>query len=174
MRLAVENERLQAEVESQLAEVRASRARIVAAGDAERQRVERDLHDGAQQRLVVADPRAPARPDARSATTPDPAVARSLEQASEEARAALAELRELARGIHPADPHRGGPRRRGASRSPTRSPATVAVDVGPDAGFAPAVEATAYFVVSEALANVAKYAEAGAVHGAAPAGRTTS
>ena len=53
MRLAVENDRLTAEVEAQLTEVRASRARIVAAGDAERQRVERDLHDGAQQRLVA-------------------------------------------------------------------------------------------------------------------------
>ena len=100
MRLAVENDRLTAEVEAQLTEVRASRARIVEAGDAERRRVERDLHDGAQQRLVSLSL------ELRLARTRlgddgDPAVRRSLEQAADEARAALAELRELARGIHP-------------------------------------------------------------------------
>ena len=100
MRLAVENERLAAEVEAQLGEVRASRARIVAAGDAERKRVERDLHDGAQQRLVSLT-LALRLARLKLGDDADPAVRESLEQASEEARAALSELRELARGIHP-------------------------------------------------------------------------
>jgi signal transduction histidine kinase len=100
MRLAVENDRLTAEVGAQLQEVRASRARIVEAGDVERRRVERDLHDGAQQRLISL------RLELRVARNAlgdggDPAVRRSLERAAEEALAALADLRELALGIHP-------------------------------------------------------------------------
>ena len=162
MRLAVENDRLTAEVEAQLTEVRASRARIVAAGDAERRRVERDLHDGAQQRLVALT-LALRLARTRLGDDADPAVKRSLEQASDEARAALAELRELARGIHPQILTEAGlhaadriPRRPDPGR-PCRSTSD------PDARFAPAVEAIAYFVVSESLANVTKYAEAGAV-----------
>ena len=100
MRLAVENDRLTAEVEAQLQEVRASRARIVEAGDVERRRVERDLHDGAQQRLVSLSLELQV---ARRALGDggDPAVRRSLDRAADEALAALAELRDLALGIHP-------------------------------------------------------------------------
>ena len=98
VRLAVENERLTAEVESQLEEVRASRRRIVDAGDAERKRVERDLHDGAQQRLVSVS-LALTLAKLRLGEHADPAVQEAIEQASEEAKAALLELRELARGI---------------------------------------------------------------------------
>ncbi len=163
MRLAVENDRLTAAVEAQLAEVRASRARIVAAGDAERQRVERDLHDGAQQRLVALT-LALRLARTRLGDDADPAVRRSLEQASDEAKAALAELRELARGIHPQILTEAGLHAAIESLA-ARTPATVSVDIDPDARFAPAVEAIAYFVVSESLANVAKYAEAGAVAG---------
>ena len=161
MRLAVENDRLTAEVESQLTEVRASRARIVAAGDAERQRIERDLHDGAQQRLVALT-LAIRLARTRLGDDADPEVRRSLEQASDEAKAALSELRELARGIHPQVLTEAGLHAAVESLA-ARSPATVTVDIDPDARFAPAVEAIAYFVVSESLANVAKYAEAGAV-----------
>ena len=161
MWLAIENARLAAEVEAQLTEVRASRARIVAAGDAERQRVERDLHDGAQQRLVALT-LALRLARTRLGDDADPAVKLSLEQASEEAKAALAELRELARGIHPQILTEAGLHAAIESIA-TRTPATLSVDIDPTARFAPGVEAVAYFVVSESLANVAKYAEACAV-----------
>ena len=161
MRLAVENDRLTAAVEDQLTEVRASRARIVAAGDAERQRLERDLHDGAQQRLVALT-LALRLARTRLGDDADPAVTRSLEQASEEAKAALSELRELARGIHPQILTSAGLHAAVESLA-ARSPASVSVDIDPDARFEPAVEAIAYFVVSESLANIAKHAEAGAV-----------
>jgi signal transduction histidine kinase len=98
--MALEHTRLQAEVQAQLEQVRASRERIVEAGDAERRRLERDLHDGAQQRLVTLSlALAMARDQAASA---DPALGSLIESASKEAREALTELRELARGIHPA------------------------------------------------------------------------
>jgi signal transduction histidine kinase len=161
MRLAVENERLTAAVEDQLAEVRASRARIVAAGDAERQRVERDLHDGAQQRIVALT-LALRLARTRLGSDADPAVQLSLEQASEEAKAALSELRELARGIHPQILTAAGLYAAVESLA-TRTPTKMSVAIDPDARFVPSVEAVAYFVVSESLANVAKYAEATAV-----------
>ena len=162
MRLAVENDRLTAEVEAQLQEVRASRARIVAAGDTERKRIERDLHDGAQQRLVALT-LALRLARTRLGDDADPSVKLSLEQASDEAKAALAELRELARGIHPQILTEAGLHAAVESLA-VRTPAIVSVEMDPDARFTPAVEATAYFVVSESLANAAKYAEAGAVH----------
>ena len=161
MRLAVENDRLTAAVEAQLAEVRASRARIVAAGDAERRRIERDLHDGAQQRLVALT-LALRLARTRLGDDADAQVRLSLEQASDEAKAALSELRELARGIHPQILTEAGLHAAIESLA-ARSPATVSVDIAPEARFEPAVEAIAYFVVSESLANVAKHARAGAV-----------
>jgi len=161
MRLAVENDRLSAEVQEQFAEVRASRARIVAAGDAERQRVERDLHDGAQQRLVALT-LALRLARTRLGEDADPSVKLSLEQASEEAKAALSELRELARGIHPQILTEAGLHAAIESLA-GRSPATVTVDIDPGARFDPSVEAIAYFVVSESLANIAKHADAGTV-----------
>jgi signal transduction histidine kinase len=157
LRLAVANDRLTAEVKTQLEEVRASRARIVEAGDLERRRVERDLHDGAQQRLISLSLELRV---ARSALgdDADPAVRRSLERASDEATAALAELRDLALGIHPLILTESG---LGAAVESLadRSPVDVAVDIGPER-YPAAVEGAAYFVISEALANVAKYASA--------------
>ena len=98
--LALEHSRLRAEIQAQLEQVRASRARIVEAGDAARRRLERDLHDGAQQRLVTL---SLALGMARSqAAGSHPELESLLESASKEAREALAELRELARGLHPA------------------------------------------------------------------------
>lgn len=157
MRLAVENERLQAEVVAQLDEVRASRTRIVEAGDAERKRVERDLHDGAQQRLVslaLALRLASSKLDGAE----DAGVRLSLGQASDDARAALSELRELARGIHPQILTSAGLAAAVESLA-DHSPIDVSVAVD-GARYPPAVERTAYYVVSEALANVAKYAHA--------------
>ncbi len=163
VRLAVENERLQAEVRSQLEDVRASRARIVEAQDTERRRLERDLHDGAQQRLVSLQLslgllRRQLGPDA------DPATLAELDAASIEAREAVTEIRELARGVHPAvltEAGLGPALRSLAERASIR--VDVRVDDLPDgaARLPPAVEATAYFVVAEALTNTARYAAAG-------------
>ena len=155
--LALEHSRLQAEVEAQLEQVRASRARIVEAGDSERRRLERDLHDGAQQRLVTLNLALGMARD--RAADADPGLQSLIESASKEAREALVELRELARGIHPAvltQAGLAGALEALAERSPI--PAMI-VDV-PRQRFAAAIEATVYFVVSEALANVAKHSMA--------------
>jgi signal transduction histidine kinase len=156
--MALEHARLQAEVQAQLELVRASRARIVAAGDAERRRLERDLHDGAQQRLVTLT-LALGMARGRAAGV-DPELAALIESAGKEAREALTELRELARGIHPAvltETGLAGAIQALVERSPVATTVTVPRD-----RFPPVIEATAYFVVSEALANVAKHAMASA------------
>jgi signal transduction histidine kinase len=157
MRLAVENDRLAGEVEAQLQEVRASRTRIVEAGDRERRRIERDLHDGAQQRLISL------RLELRVARSKlgeagDPEVRRSLDRAADEAQAALVELRDLALGIHPLILTEGGLGEAIESLA-DRTSVDVSVDVGAER-YSTAVEGAAYFVISEALANVTKYAKA--------------
>jgi signal transduction histidine kinase len=152
-RLALENERLAAEVRAQLEEVRASRARIVEAADAERRRVERDLHDGAQQWLVAL----ALRLQVASRTTPDAAAL--LEEATGELQTAIGEVRGLARGVHPTILTEAG-LRAAVDALAERTPVPVAVDI-PERRFDPGVEATAYFVVAEALTNVARYAAAG-------------
>jgi signal transduction histidine kinase len=155
-RLALENQRLQAELRAQLDEVRASRARIVAAGDAERRRLERDLHDGAQQRLLTL---GLALQLARAELPEGTASADELlADAEQELQEALHELRELARGIHPAILTDGGltPALRTLAE---RTPIPVSV-VGPDGRLPPAVETAAYFIVSETLTNVVKHASA--------------
>jgi len=155
--LALEHSRLQAEVQAQLEQVRASRARIVEAGDSERRRLERDLHDGAQQRLVTLSlALAMARDLAAKA---EPGLGALIESASKEAREALTELRELARGIHPAVLTQAG--LAGAIQAlAERSPVPTTIAEVPRQRFPAAIEATAYFVVSEALANVAKHSQA--------------
>jgi signal transduction histidine kinase len=154
--MALEHSRLQAEVQAQLEQVRASRARIVEAGDAERRRLERDLHDGAQQRLVTL---SLALGMARDRAAADPELGSLIESASKEAREALTELRELARGIHPAVLTETG--LAGAIQALVeRSPVATTVTAVPGGRFLAAIEATAYFVVSEALTNVAKHAMA--------------
>jgi PAS domain S-box-containing protein len=135
----------------------ASRARIVEAGDAERRRLERNLHDGAQQRLVTL---AIQLRLIQSAIDRDPAGAhRTLDAASSELREALDELRELARGIHPAVLTE-----RGLEPAVTalagRSPVPVEVVAVPEERLPPAVEAAAYYIIAEAITNVAKYADA--------------
>jgi signal transduction histidine kinase len=157
--LAVDNERLTAEVRAQLAEVRASRARIVATGDEQRRRIERDLHDGAQQRLVTLALRlqmARGLVDER-----EPSLGAALDEASRELELALAELRQLARGLHPSVLSAEG-LRPAFEMLADRSPVAVRV-VAAERRFPAAVEAAAYFVVAEALTNVAKYADATAV-----------
>lgn len=158
VRLTVENERLQAEVEAQLEEVRASRARIVAAGDAERKRLERDLHDGAQQRLVAL-MLALRIAQGSLESGEGPGLRLTLAQASAEAKAALSELRDLAQGIHPQILSEAGLETAVESLA-DRAHVAVTVEIGSNERYVPAVEGAAYFVVAEALTNVAKYAVA--------------
>jgi signal transduction histidine kinase len=139
-------------------ELSASRLRLVEASDAERQRIERNLHDGAQQRLLAL---AVGLRLAQSKLTRDPEQASALlNAASEELNAALAELRELAQGIHPA-----ALTERGLEAAlqvlAARAPLSVALDVQLPARLPEPVEAAAYYVASEALANVVKHARAG-------------
>ncbi len=142
------------------AEVIASRARIVAAADEARRRIERDLHDGAQQRLVTLELQLRG---ARTAVPPQSReLGADLEHIEAGLAAALGELREIARGIHPAILADGGlrPALRALAR---RSPVPVHLTL-PAAGRLPEqVEVSAYYVVAEALTNAAKYARASAV-----------
>jgi signal transduction histidine kinase len=156
-RLADANARLQRQVEAQLEEVRASRARILEAGDRERRRVERDLHDGAQQRLVALSLELRLAQNALGDDA-DPAVRNRLDRAAEEAQAALVDLRDLAVGIHPLILTESG---LGAAVESLadRTPVEVTIDIGPER-YTPNVEGAAYFVIAEALTNVAKYAKA--------------
>jgi PAS domain S-box-containing protein len=145
------------ERERHLREIRASRARLVEAQDAERRRLERNLHDGAQQRLVSL---SLALRLAQAKLAADPEGAGDiLAAAGDELTQALAELRELARGIHPAmltDRGLGA-----AVESLTmRAPLPVEVEAMPEERLPAPVEAAAFYVISEALANIGKYAQA--------------
>jgi signal transduction histidine kinase len=155
-RMALQNERLRAEIRAQLEEVRASRQRIVEAGDAERRRVERNLHDGAQQRLLTLALSLRLLLD-RVGPDADPALRAELDATAAEAARAVEELRELGRGIHPAALTEAGLAAALQSLA-ERSPMAVRVLEAPRERFPSAVEATAYFVVSEALANCQKHA----------------
>jgi signal transduction histidine kinase len=133
-----------------------SRARIVEAADDARRRIERDLHDGAQQRLVGV--LISLRLAARAA---EPATAAALERCIEDQLTALSELRDLARGLHPAVlVERGLPA--ALEMLAARSPVPVVVDAQVDRRLSPAHETALYFVAAEALTNVAKYAHASA------------
>jgi signal transduction histidine kinase len=140
------------------AELRRSRSRIIEAADAERRRLERDLHDGAQQRLVSLSLALRLARSKLGAGDDRPAAA-ALESASAELKTALAELRNLARGIHPVILTEAG---LGPAIDSLAAGAPVPTTVlgHPDRRFSANVEATAYFIVSEALANVAKHASA--------------
>ena len=153
VRLALENERLQAEVLAQLDQLRASRVRIIETGDTERRRLERDLHDGAQQRLLALSydvrlARAHAQADG------DPQTGSLLTQATDQAQAALGELRELAHGIYPAILAEAG---LGAALATLADAAPLPVELrGGDQGRYPAaVETAAYLLVAEALQDAA-------------------
>jgi PAS domain S-box-containing protein len=137
----------------------ASRARLVEASDAERRRLERNLHDGAQQRLLALS-LTMRLAQARVAADPDEAR-RLLDNAVDELAAALAELRELARGIHPAVLSERG-LAAALAGAVQRAPFPVEIETVPDQRLPEAVEVAAYYLVSEALTNVAKYANASA------------
>ncbi|CAJ58795.1 MULTISPECIES: sensor histidine kinase [Frankia] len=152
--MALENAQLHATVAAQLDAVRASRARLVEAGLHERRRLERDLHDGAQQRLLALATRLGL---ARTKAT-DPDTISAIEAAREDLRHALADLRSLARGIHPAVLSQGGllP----ALEVVTAAlPVEVELDV-PAARFEAVLEAGAYYTICEALTNTVKHAGA--------------
>ena len=154
--LTLENERHDAELRARLEELRSSRARIVESGDAARRRLERDLHDGAQQRLVslALSLRLP-----RARGPDDTEAARELDSARRELDQALEELLELARGIHPSVlSDRGLDAALKGLLARARLP--VELEETPGERLPERVESTAYFVVAEALTNVAKYAEA--------------
>ena len=154
-RLALENERMRAQLRAQLTELRDSRARIVLAADTERRRIERDLHDGAQQRLLgigIGLQLLKSRLDESDAT------AGLVGELEAEIESALRELRDLARGIHPAvltDEGLDAAVQTLADRAPLPVSVRVAVDRLPQH-----VETTIYFLVSEALTNVVKHARA--------------
>ena len=152
--LSLENARLHAELMAQLQELEESRTRIVEAGVAQRRQVERDLHDGAQQRLLAL---ASTIGRAHTAAT-DAGLVTLLDQARVELRHALKDLRDLARGIHPAVLEQVG--LAAAVETVAESmplPVQVAVDPG---RLTPTVEATVYFVICEGLSNADKYAGA--------------
>ena len=153
--LALENERLDAELRASVQELRASRVRIVESADAARRRIERDLHDGAQQQLVSL------ALDLRllKAKVADEDAARMVDSMSEKLGAALAELRELARGIHPAILTDQG-LAAAIDALANRAPLPVESEVDVEERLPAPVEAAAYFVVAEALTNVARYASA--------------
>src|SRR5262245_26065647 len=154
--LAVENQRLKAELRAKVEELSATRARIVDSGYAARRRLERDLHDGAQQRLVSL---ALSLRILRSRVQGDRDVVRALDYARCELDQALDELRELARGIHPSVlTDRGLDAALDGLAS--RAPLPVDLEKTPAKRLPDRVESAAYFVVAEALTNVAKYAQA--------------
>lgn len=157
-RLAVENHQLQDELRRSLDEVRASRARLVQSGDAERHRIERNLHDGAQQRLVSLGI-ALQLAELQLGEDADPALRASLAEMAEQMRLAIDELRELALGLHPAILTEQG---LGAALESLARRSTVPVTLVriPEGRLPEPVEAAAYFVVAEALTNAAKHAHA--------------
>jgi signal transduction histidine kinase len=155
--LALENERLLAELRAQLDEVKDSRARIVEAGVNERRRLERNLHDGAQQRLVTLSLHLRM---AQETLRDDPPAAEALlDGVGDDLKQALEELRELARGLHPAVlTDRGlGPALQSLAN---RSPFPVAIGGVPTLRLPEAIEAAVYYVAAESLTNAGKYAAA--------------
>jgi signal transduction histidine kinase len=157
--IALENARLHAELRARLEELKGSRARLVEAGDSERRRLERNLHDGAQQRLVGI---AMQLQMLKSRIRADPGLAEELASAAtDELTQSLQELRELARGLHPAVLEHG----LAAALHALAARSTVPTDVEYAGPKRPpeTIALAAYFVASEALANVGKYAEASGV-----------
>jgi signal transduction histidine kinase len=146
-----------AELEARVAAVEASRAGAVDSADARLRRIERDLHDGAQHRLAYV---AMELGRAREKLADDPQGAdRLIAEAHEESKKAMVELRDLARGIHPSVLTDRG-LDAAVSALAARTPVPVAVDVDLPHRADPAIEAIAYFVVAEALTNVAKHSGA--------------
>src|SRR3954469_20943954 len=155
--LARENLRLRAELDDREQAVRAAYTRLVETGDAERRRLERNLHDGAQQRVVAVAIRLRM---LALRIAPDPEADRVLAAAQDALAASLRELRDLARGLHPAMLATGGLR---FALEDLAARATLPVTIVGDPGrrwFDAATETAAYYLVSESLANISKHARA--------------
>ncbi len=170
--LGVELQHRLHQISVQATELQAAAKRIVAAQYEARQRIERDLHDGAQQRLVTLALSLQAVAD-RAEAGGDADLAARVADARAQLIAALAELREMARGIHPAILTQEG-LEAALGFLAERAPLPVRVDVDLDRRLAPDIEATAYFVVSEALTNAAKHSGASAIAVTATAMTSTS
>jgi signal transduction histidine kinase len=151
--IALENARLQAELSARLEEVRGSRARVIEAGQRERQRLERNLHDGAQQRLVALS----LELSLLEQQLPDPEARTRLDGARREIARSLDELRDVARGIHPAvlTGHGLGV---ALEQLAVRGPVPVQLTVDIKGRLAEPVEVAVYYLVSESLANIGKHA----------------
>jgi len=159
MRIAMERDRLHRDLTAKLEQLQASRLRIVRSADEERRRLERNLHDGAQQRLIAT--LLPLR-TLSSRVADDEELAPLAQQACEELEGAIEDLRELARGLHPPLLARRGlaaALRAGATRSSL--PVELEIRLGDD--LSPAVEAAAYYVCAEAVTNATKHARASRV-----------
>ena len=154
--IAIDNGRLHAELRARLQELRGSRARVIEAGQKERQRLERDLHDGAQQRLIALslelsrlEERLEADPEART----------RLDQARREISKSLDELRAVARGIHPAVVSGHG-LQVALEQLAARAPVPVRLNVAVEGRLPEHLEVAAFYLVSESLTNIGKHAEA--------------
>jgi signal transduction histidine kinase len=155
-RLALENARLQALLQAQLVELHASRRRIAQAAVDERRKIERDLHDGVQQRLLRVSWLAKRVSTSAVADGVATEAIRVLDELAEEARCAHTELRELARGIHPSMVTERG-LAAAIEEYALRAPVAVVADIQPER-WPPTVEVTAFFLISEAVVNAAKHA----------------
>jgi signal transduction histidine kinase len=154
--IALENGRLHAELRARLVELRGSRERVIEAGQKERQRLERNLHDGAQQRLIALSLDL-SRLEARLGD--DPEARAQIDQARAEIAQSLEELREVAQGLHPAVVSGHGLAVALESLA-ARAPVPVRLTVDLDERVSEQLEVAAYYVVSESLANIGKHAEA--------------
>ena len=154
--IAIENGRLHVELSARLEELKGSRARIVEAGQQERKRLERNLHDGAQQRLIALSLELSLLEEQLDG---DPAARERLGLARREIAASLEELREVARGLHPAVVSGHG-LEVALEQLVARAPVPVRLTVDIDERLPEALEVAAYYLVSESLANVGKYAQA--------------
>ena len=154
--IAIENARLDAELRARLEELRGSRARIVEAAQSERQLLERNLHDGAQQRLIALSLQLSM---LTGRVDGDPEVKAGIDQARREIAASLVELREIARGLHPAVVSGHG-LAVALEQLAARAPVPVELKVDVQERLPEPLEVAAYYVVAESLANVAKHAQA--------------
>jgi signal transduction histidine kinase len=153
--MSLENARLHAELRARVEELRGSRARVIEAGQKERQRLERNLHDGAQQRLIALS----VRLSLLEKSVAGPEAKQELDAARREIALSLEELRDVARGIHPAVLSGHGLAVAVESLS-VRAPLPVRLSVDVEGRLPERVEVAAYYVVSESLTNVAKHADA--------------
>jgi signal transduction histidine kinase len=157
--IALENARLQVELRARLEELRGSRARIVEVAQDERKRLERNLHDGAQQRLVALSMELGRMESRLAEDAPERA---ELERARGEIATSLKELRQVARGLHPAVVSSHG-LEIALEQLAATAPVPVALTVRVDHRLPEAIEVAAYYIVSESLANIGKHAHAEAV-----------